>query len=94
MNKITLKNFFMILLACLLIIVMMLVQLSNFTDQTPLTFTLGLVVMVAACIFVLYETITISNDLYRNKSSLDRINRELQAYKDKETKEQTTQENK
>ena len=83
----------MMLLACLLIIVMMLVQLSSFTDKVPLTFTLGLVVMVAACIFILYQTLTISNDLYKNKSSLDKISKELQTLKDKEQTETVIPEN-
>lgn len=72
------------LLACLLIIIMMLVQLSNFEEKIPLTFTLGLVVMVASCLFILYQIITISNELHKSKSLLDKINKELQTLKDKE----------
>ena len=84
MNKITLKNFFMMLLACLLIIIMMLVQIPAFENKIPFTFTLGLVVMVAACIFILYQTVTISNELYKNKSSLEKISKELDTLKSKE----------
>ena len=83
----------MMLLACLLIIVMMLVQLSDFEQKVPLTFTLGLIVMVAACIFILYQTITISNELYKNKTCLDKLNKELQSLKDKEKVEEVVPEN-
>lgn len=81
------------LLACLLIIVMMLVQLSDFKEGVPLTFTLGLIVMVAACIFILYQTITISNELYKNKSSLDKISKELDNLKSQEQVETVVPEN-
>ena len=83
----------MMLLACLLIIVMMLVQLSDFKEGVPLTFTLGLIVMVAACIFILYQTITISNELYKNKSSLDKISKELDNLKSQEQVETVVPEN-
>ena len=71
----------------------MLVQIPAFENKIPLTFTLGLVVMVAACIFILYQTVTISNELYKNKSSLDKISKELQTLKDKEQTETVIPEN-
>lgn len=72
---------------------MMLVQLSDFKEGVPLTFTLGLIVMVAACIFILYQTITISNELYKNKSSLDKISKELDNLKSQEQVETVVPEN-
>lgn len=85
MNKITLKNFFKMLLAGILIVIMMLVQISSFEEEKiPLTFTLGLIVIIAAIIFMLYVTIQISNALYQNKTSLDKIKKEVETAKDKE----------
>lgn len=72
------------LLACLLIIIMMLVQLSSFEDKVPLTFTLGFIVMVAACVFILYQTITLSKELHKNKTLLDKTLKELENLKAQE----------
>lgn len=85
MNKITLRNFFVMLLAGILIVIMMLVQLPAFEgDKVPITYTLGLIVVIAAIIFILYQTIVISNELYEKKTSLDRIAKELNSLKEKE----------
>lgn len=81
MNKITVRNVFVVLLACLLIVIMMLIQISSFEDKIPLTFTLGLIVVIACLIFILYQTITISNKAYKDKCLLDEKNNQIDKLK-------------
>ncbi len=81
MNKITVRNVFVVLLACLLIVIMILIQISSFEDKIPLTFTLGLIVVIACLIFILYQTITISNKAYKDKCLLDEKNSQIDKLK-------------
>lgn len=100
MNKITVRNFFVVLLACLLIVIMMLIQIPSYQDKIPLTFTLGLIVMIASLIFILYQTITISNNLYKNNylleeknKQIEQLKKELQQLTPKKEDKQTTSNN-
>ncbi len=100
MNKITLRNFFVVLLACLLIVIMMLIQIPSYQDKIPLTFTLGLIVMIASLIFILYQTTTISNNLYKNNylleeknKQIEQLKKELQQLTPKKEDKQTTSNN-
>lgn len=78
MNKITLKNFFAVLLACLLIIAMVIIQGAT-AEENGIIFWLGLIIVCCAVIFILYKTIQISQKLSDS-------NMELKAVKDKLSK--------
>lgn len=78
MNKITLKNFFAVLLACLLIIAMVIIQGAT-AEENGIIFWLGLIIVCCAVIFILYKTVQISQKLSDS-------NAELNAVKDKLSK--------
>ncbi len=84
MNKITLKNFFAVLLACLLIVAMMLLQLPNTQTVFKFAYIIELIVVVAAVIFILHKMVAISNELAQKTALLDNISKELASLKDKE----------
>lgn len=69
MNKITLKNFFTMLAAGLLIIAMELLQ-GPCDEKSSFKFWLGLVIIVCAVAFIIYKTITISNALHKAQSEV------------------------
>ena len=76
MNKITLKNFFTTLLAGLLIIAMELLQ-GPCEEESSFKFWLGLVIIVCAVGFILYQTITISNALHKAQNEVSSMKAKL-----------------
>ncbi|MBQ9254313.1 MAG: hypothetical protein IJ180_11650 [Bacteroidales bacterium] len=76
MNKITLKNFFMMLLAGLLIVAMMIMQWPT-GEEVDFKFWIGLVIIVCAVIFILYESVVISNKYYKTLTELNNVKTKL-----------------
>lgn len=70
MNKITLKNFFVVLLACLLIIAMIIIQGAT-AEEIGIIFWLGLTIVCCAVIFILYKTVQISQKLSDTNANLN-----------------------
>lgn len=76
MNKITLKNFFAVLLACLLIIAMLIIQGAT-AEENGVIFWLGLVIVCCAVIFILYKTVQISQKLSDANTNLNALKDKL-----------------
>lgn len=76
MNKITLKNFFAVLLACLLIIAMLIIQGAT-AEENGIIFWLGLVIVCCAVIFILYKTVQISQKLSDANTNLNALKDKL-----------------
>ncbi len=76
MNKMTLKNFFMMFLAGLLIIAMMII-IGATAEENGVIYWLGLTIVCAAVIFILYETVQISNKLNNTNNELNKLKEQL-----------------
>ena len=76
MNKITVKNFFMMLLAGLLIIAMMVI-LGATAEENGVIYWLGLIIVCCSVIFILYETIQVSNKLNDTTNELNQLKEKL-----------------
>lgn len=76
MNKITLKNFFAVLLACLLIIAMVIIQGAT-AEENGIIFWLGLIIVCCAVIFILYKTVQISQKLSDANTNLNALKDKL-----------------
>lgn len=76
MNKITLKNFFTMLAAGLLIIAMELLQ-GPCDEESSFKFWLGLVIIVCSVAFIIYKTICISNALHKAQSEASSMRAKL-----------------
>ena len=84
------------LLAGLLIIAMMIIQVPS-EGETGLIYWLGLIIICCSVIFILYETVSISNKLNATTNELNELKekvRQLKPAKTEEKKEQNSQEEK
>ncbi|GEM_PF-2604722 len=72
MNKITLKNFFAMLLACLLIIAMIVIVGAT-SEENGVIYWLGLIIVCCAVVFILYKTIQVSQKFNGTLSELNAL---------------------
>lgn len=77
MNRSIFKNFFTMLLAGLLIIAMAVLQRPE-EDGHGLVYWLGLIIICCCVVFILYNTVKISQSLYEKDKELASLKNRLQ----------------